>query len=150
VAECRRLLAERAEQFAGSPFVLLWNGFHALWCGVVVVLIAAGVIFVGFGIVTVCRGDEAVTVNGQAVRGVEGVLVLAGFLAVGVLVGAVMVALGRRLRFTPGRLPHVDCAYEFRLPDGEVVRSRDSVPFSALADAEAPFPVLYNRKNPKE
>jgi hypothetical protein len=44
----------------------------------------------------------------------------------------------------------VDCAYEFRLPGGEVVRARDAVPAAALGDAEAPLPVLYNPKWPTE
>jgi hypothetical protein len=44
----------------------------------------------------------------------------------------------------------VECAYEFRLPGGEVVRARGAVPAEALGDAEAPLPVLYDPKRPTE
>jgi hypothetical protein len=150
VIECQRLLAARAEMFAWSPFVYVWNGVIGLWCAGVVLMIAAGAVFIGFMIGKVLLDGAPVMVNGQPAQGAQGALPLAGFLVLWVFVGAVMFAFGRRLRQTPRNLPKVDCAYEFCLPDGEVIRSRDSVPFTALADPWAPFPVLYNRNRPDE
>jgi hypothetical protein len=57
---------------------------------------------------------------------------------------------GRRLRIPNRGASAVDCAYEFRLPGGEVVQARDSLPAAALGDAQAPLPVLYNPKAPTE
>jgi len=44
----------------------------------------------------------------------------------------------------------VECAHEFRLPGGDVIQARDSVPAAVLGDAHAPLPVLYNPKWPAE
>jgi hypothetical protein len=96
-------------------------------------------------------GATSFYVNGQPARGVEGVVRIGIFLVVWVFAGGVMFFGGRRLRIPcRGASAMVDCAYEFRLPGGEVVRARDSVPAAALGDAEAPLPVLYNPKWPAE
>jgi hypothetical protein len=148
IAECRRLVAEqveRAEKSARSPFVFVWNGINSLWCGAVALMAVGGILFTVCGIVHVYLGGESIFVNGQPARGTQGILAIVGFLVVWVFICGVMLAGGRLLRFTPKSLtPNVDCAYEFRLPDGQVVRTRDTVPPSILLDPEASLPVLYN------
>jgi hypothetical protein len=152
VAECRLLLARRAEQVersSRSPFVSLWNALQSAWSLVVLLMVVGGVLFIGFAIVQVLRGREALCLAGQPVRGAEGALWLAVFLVVWVFVGSVMLAGGRWMRLTPKNFtPRVDSAYEFRPPDGEGVYSRDYVPAPALIDSEAPLPVIYDPKCP--
>jgi hypothetical protein len=151
VAECRRLWAAQAERASRSPFVLLWNGVNSAWCLAVVLMVAAGVVFMLFGMVKVGLGDDSFYVNGEPARGVDGVVRIGIFLVVWVFVGGTMFFGGRLLRIPRGNNPAVvDCAYEFRLPGGEVVRSRGPVPAAALGDAEAPLPVLYNPQWPTE
>jgi hypothetical protein len=151
VVECRRLLAEQAERASRSPFVLLWNGVNSAWCLVVALMVAGGVGFMLFGMVKVVLGAESFYINGEPASGIDGVLRIGIFLVVWVLGGGVMFFGGRSLR-VPRRDASVavDCAYEFRLPGGEVVQARDSVPIAALGDAEAPLAVLYNPKRPAE
>jgi hypothetical protein len=151
VAECRRLLAERAERASRSPFVFLWNAVNALWRLAVALMVFGGVVFLLFGMVKVGLGDESFDVNGEPARGVDGVVRLGIFLVVWVFVGGTMFFGGRLLRIPGGNNPTVvDCAYAFRLPGGELVRARDAVPADALGDAGAPLPVLYNPKWPTE
>jgi hypothetical protein len=154
VAECRRLLAKQAELIERgprSPFVFLWNGFHTLWRLAVWLMLVGGVLFIAFGIVQVLLGSEGFFVNGQPARGKEGALWLAGFLVVWVWIGGVMLAAGRAIRITSETVTvKVDCAYEFRLPHGEVIRSHDYVPGPVVANSEAPLPVLYNPNYPQE
>src|SRR5262249_1590435 len=84
-------------------------------------------------------------------RGPNGALWLAVFLIVWVFVGGVMLAGGRWLRLTPKTLSlKVDSVFEFRLPDGEVVRSRDYIPAAALVESERPLPVVYDPRKPVE
>jgi hypothetical protein len=151
VAECRRLLAEQAERASRSPFVLLWNGINSAWCLAVLLMAAGGVAFLLFGMVKVGLGAESFYVNGQPARGIDGVVRIGIALVVWVFAGGVLFFGGRRLRI-PRRDASavVDWAYEFRLPGGEVVQARDSVPAAALGDAAAPLPVLYNPKWPTE
>jgi Protein of unknown function (DUF3592) len=151
VAECRRLLAEQAERASRSPFVLLWNGVNSAWCLAVLLMVVGGVVFLLFGMVKVGLGADSFSVNGEPARGIDGVVRMGIGLVVWVFAGGVMFFGGRRLRI-PRRDASavVDCAYEFRLPGGEVVRARDSVPAAALGAAEAPLPVLYNPKWPTE
>jgi hypothetical protein len=153
IAECRHRLAEQArqaERSARSPFVLVWNGLHSVWSLAVGVMIAGGVIFIVFAIVKVGLGDESFWINGRQARGAEGVLWLGGFLIVWLFVGGVMLAGGQLMRLTPKNLsPKVDWAFEFRLPDGQVVRARETLP-AAVADSDAPLPVLYNPKCPQD
>jgi hypothetical protein len=145
VAECRRRLAEQAARAARSPFVLLWNGANSAWCLAVLVMTVGGAAFAVFGMVKVGLGDESFWINGQPARGAEGLVWLAGFLVVWIVAGGVMLAGGRLLRLTPrNTTPAVSCAYEFRPPGGEAVHAREEVPAAALAEAEAPLPVLYN------
>ena len=151
VAECRRLLAEQAKRASRSPFVLLWNGINSAWCLGVLLMVAGGVVFMLFGMVKVGLGADSFYVNGEPARGLDGVVKMGIFLVVWVFAGGVMFFGGRHMRI-PRRDAStvVDCAYEFRLPCGEVVRARDSVPATILGDAEAPLPVLYNSKWPTE
>jgi hypothetical protein len=114
---------------------------------------AGGVVFLLFGMVQVALGAESFYVNGEPARGIEGVVSMGIFLVVWVFAGGVLFFGGRRLRILrPDAAVGVDCAYEFHLPGGDVVRARDSVPAAALAlgDAEALLPVLYNPKRPTE
>jgi hypothetical protein len=152
VAECRRLLAEQARRAARSPFVLLWNGVNSAWCLVVLVMTVGGAAFTIFGIVRVGLGDESFFINGQPARGAEGVAWMAGFLVIWVFAGGAMLAGGRWLRLTARNVtPAVDCAYEYRLPGGEVVRAREAVPAAALGEVEeASLPVLYNPRWARE
>jgi hypothetical protein len=154
IADCRRLLVKKVECDARgvrSPFAFAWNGITGAWCLAVMLMIGAGVLFMLFGIVRVCQGDESFSVNGQPVRGVEGAWRMAGFLILWVSVGGVMLGLGRRLRFTPKRVsPVVDCAFEFPLPDGQLIRTRNSIPASVLASSEPLLPALYNPKWPQQ
>jgi hypothetical protein len=151
VAECRRLLAEQAERACRSPFVLLWNGVNSAWCLAVLLMVAGGVVFMLFGMVQVGLGADSFYVNDEPARGTDGVVRIGIVLVVWVFAGGVLFFGGRRLRI-PRRDASVvvDCAYEFCLPGGRVVRARDCVPAAALGDAEAPLPVLYNPKWPTE
>jgi hypothetical protein len=117
----------------------------------VLLMVVGGAAFTVFGIVRVGLGDEPFFINGQPAQGAEGVLWLTGFLVVWIFVVGVMLAGGRFLRLTPRNVtPTVDCAYEFRLPDGEIVRARENIPAAALGEAEASLPVLYHPKWPQE
>jgi hypothetical protein len=151
VPECQRLLAEQAERAFLSPFVLLWKGVTLVWRLAVLLMVAGGTVFALFAMVEVGQGAEVLNVNGKPARGIEGVLKIGALLIVWLFVGGVMLFSGRRLRI-PGRdgSTVLDCAYEFRLPGGEVIRSRDSLPAAALDDAEALLPVLYNPKWPSQ
>jgi hypothetical protein len=150
-AQCLRLLAEQAERASRSPFVLLWNGVNSLWCLAVALMVFGGLVFMLFGMVKVGLGDESFSVNGEPARGLDGVLRIGVFLIGWVFVGGTMFFGGRLMRIPRGNNPAaVNCAYEFRLPSGEVVRARDAVPADALGDAEAPLPALYNPKWPTE
>jgi hypothetical protein len=151
VPECRRLLAEQAERASRSPFVLLWNGVNSAWCLAVLLMVAGGVVFMLFGMMKVGLGADSFFVNGEPARGIDGVVRIGIFLVVWVFAGGVMFFGGRRLRI-PRRDASavVDCAYEFHLPGGEVVRARGSVPATALGDAEAPLAMLYNPRRPTE
>jgi hypothetical protein len=151
VAECRRLLAEKAERASRSPFVLLWNGVNSAWCLAVLLMVVGGVVFILFAMVKVSLGADSFYVNGEPARGIEGVVRIGICLVVWVFTGGVMFFGGRRLRIPcQDASAVVDCAYEFRLPGGEVVQARDCVLAAALGDAEAPLPVLYNPKWPTE
>jgi hypothetical protein len=150
VVECRRLLAEQAGRAARSPFVLLWNAVNSAWCLAVLLMVVGGAVFTILGIVKIFIGDESFSVNGQPARGFEGVWWLAGFLVVWIFAGGVMLAGGRLLRLPRKATPAVDCAYEFRLPGGEVVRAREAVPAAALGEEEASLPVLYDPKRAQE
>jgi hypothetical protein len=151
VAECRRLLAEQAERASRSPFVLLWNGVNSAWCLAVLLMVAGGVVFMLFAMVKAGQGADSFYVNGEPARGMDGVVRIGIFLVVWVFAGGVLFFGGRHLRI-PRRdaSPVVDCAYEFRLPDGEVLRARDAVPAAALGEVEAPLPVLYDPRWPTE
>jgi hypothetical protein len=151
VGECRRLLAEQAERASRSLFVLLWNGVNSLWCLAVLLMVTGGVVFMLFGMVKVGLGDESFYVNGVPALGIDGVVRIVVFLVVWVFIGGALFFGGRYLRLPRGNaLAMVDCAYEFRLPGGEVVRARDFVPADALGAAELPLPVLYDPTRPTE
>src|SRR5262249_12713509 len=143
VAECRHMLAEQAERACRSPFVLIWNGINTAWCLAVLVMVAGGVVFGLFGMGKVGLGDTSFAVHGEPARGIDGVVRMGIFLVVWVFAGGVMFFGGRHMRISRRDASTVvDCAYEFRLPGGDVIQARDSVPAAGLGDAHGPLPVL--------
>jgi hypothetical protein len=149
VAEYKQRLANLRGGFGGSALVAFAGAFLWVWT-----LLAT--VFLVFGTVVCVAALVLVFVVPMPPRekSLFGLAVTA-FLVLWLTMGLFMVrhgwqavwAAGRRHQ-EPAPYPPVNCAFEFRPPDGAVVQARGAGRLAEVRGAEPPQPVLYDPARP--
>jgi hypothetical protein len=139
----------------GMKWTREWLRF---WTCLMAVIGAFGLVLLVHVLGLALFGNDPIRVNDWPLSRTAGIALSAGVLVVFVLVigwhygfgrGAVAELSGSDVPARDKPPPRVSCTYDFALPDGTVIRSKDLVLFDALFAAGPPEMVLYDPARPK-
>jgi hypothetical protein len=148
IAEYKRQAAEIRTRSLLPPLVLAAGAFVHVWTFLAMTIFAFGIV-----VCVVVLGMLFVFPTPPRERAVFA-LGISGFLTLWLLVGVFMVRSGRqacrairRREAGPVAMPAVNCTFEFRLPDGQIVRGK--IPGRVTEAADEPSqPALYDPRRP--